>query len=176
VSARQGSGFAAYAAKACDCRPRFLCPFCRQSLSGTNTPTQEPVKPRQRAAQPRKRLSQFGSSVGYRQAHRRVEAARGHASSYRCGDCGGPAVEWSYSHNDPAELVALVNGKPRRYSLDSDCYRSLCRQCHRTFDHAHRVFRSWNYPPDETRPVKPVRDRRSKPMMHNQPGKRRRPQ
>jgi hypothetical protein len=121
-------------------------------MSGTNTLTRKPAKTRQRAAQPRKRLSQSGSGVGYRQAHRCVEAARGHASSYRCEDCGGPAVEWSYSYADPAELVALVNGKPRHYSAESDFYSARCRPCHRAFDHAHRVFRCWNYPPDETGP------------------------
>lgn len=81
--------------------------------------------------------------VGYRQAHRRVEAARGHASSYACEDCGRPAAEWSYSHGDPAELIALVNGKPRRYSAESDFYVARCIPCHRAFDRAHRVFRSW---------------------------------
>jgi hypothetical protein len=159
VNARQGSSFASYASRACECRPRFLCAFCRQSLSGTNTRNRQTAKTRQRRAQPRKRLSQSGSNVGYRQAHRRVEAARGHASSYRCEDCGGPAVEWSYSHADPAELVAVVNGKPRSYSAEPDFYVARCIPCHRAFDHAHRVYESWNYPPDE---IKPVRDKRNR--------------
>jgi hypothetical protein len=146
VSAREGTGFAAYAAKACECRPRFLCRFCRESLSRTNTLTREAAKSRQRAAQPRKRLSQSGSGVGYRQAHRQVEAARGHATSYRCEDCGQPAAEWAYSHTDPDELVALVNGKPRYYSADSDFYWPACFRCHRRYDGAQRalrIFASW---------------------------------
>jgi rubredoxin len=80
---------------------------------------------------------------GYRAAHTRVQAARGHATAYRCEGCGGPAVDWAYRHDDPAELVDVVNGKPRHYSLDSDRYAPLCRPCHRRLDHAHRVFASW---------------------------------
>lgn len=152
LSASRGTVSAAYAQAACECRPRFLCPFCRRSSSSTNTLARKPAKARQRAAQPRKRLPESGSGVTYRQAHRRVEAARGHASSYRCEDCGGPAVEWSYSHTDPDELVAIVNGKPRRYSLSGDFYAARCRPCHRAFDHAHRVYESWNYPPNDTGP------------------------
>jgi hypothetical protein len=106
VSARQGSGFANYAARACECRPRFLCRFCRESLSRSNTHARKGAKSRQRAAQPRKQLPQSGSSVGYRQAHRRVEAARGHATSYPCEDCREPAAEWAYLHTDPDELCA----------------------------------------------------------------------
>jgi hypothetical protein len=84
--------------------------------------------------------------VGYRAAHTRVQAARGHASSYLCADCGRPAAEWAYQHGDPDELVAVVNGKPRHYSLDSDRYAPMCRPCHRRLDTAQRVLRifaSW---------------------------------
>ncbi len=85
-------------------------------------------------------------TVGYRGAHMRVVAARGHASSYLCADCGRPAAEWAYQHGDPDELVAAVNGKPRHYSLDSDRYAPMCRPCHRRLDTAQRVLRifaSW---------------------------------
>lgn len=80
---------------------------------------------------------------GYRAAHLRVQAGRGYASSYPCADCGRQAAEWSYTQADPGELTALVNGKPRRYSADADFYVARCIPCHRAFDHAHRVFRSW---------------------------------
>jgi hypothetical protein len=146
MSASRGTVSAAYVQAACTCRPRFLCPFCRRSSSGTHTLARKPAKTRQRAAQPRKRLPQSGSGVTYRQAHRRVEAARGHATSYRCEDCGQSAAEWSYDCADPDELVALVNGKPRRYSACSDHYRHLCVRCHRRFDgeqRALRIFSSW---------------------------------
>jgi hypothetical protein len=81
--------------------------------------------------------------VGYRQAHQRVDAARGRASSYPCAECGRPAQDWAYLHDDPDELVAVVNGRPLRYSLDSDRYSPLCRCCHRRLDRAMRVFASW---------------------------------
>jgi hypothetical protein len=81
--------------------------------------------------------------VGYRQAHQRVEAARGRASSYPCAGCGRPAADWAYRHDDPDELVAVVNGTPLRYSLDSDRYSPLCRLCHRRYDHAIRVISRW---------------------------------
>lgn len=82
--------------------------------------------------------------IGYRGAHMRVQAARGHASSYRCvGDCGGPAADWAYLHTDPDELVTTVHGKRCSYSLDSDQYAPMCRRCHRRFDHTHRVIATW---------------------------------
>jgi 5-methylcytosine-specific restriction endonuclease McrA len=80
---------------------------------------------------------------GYRAAHLRVQAARGHASSYRCTDCGRPAADWAYDNADRDELIDLVNGRPRRYSLDSDHYWPACRSCHKQRDNAFRVFRSW---------------------------------
>lgn len=80
--------------------------------------------------------------IGYRGAHMRVQAARGPASAYPCvGDCGRPAADWAYVHDDPDELVTTVNGAPRLYSLDSDRYRPMCRRCHRRFDTAQRVLR-----------------------------------
>jgi hypothetical protein len=85
--------------------------------------------------------------VGYRAAHMRVVAARGHASSYPCvTDCGRPAAGWAYVHDDPDELVTTFNGAPRHYSLDSDRYAPMCRPCHKRFDRAQRairVFASW---------------------------------
>lgn len=59
--------------------------------------------------------------VGYRAAHMRVQAARGRASAYPCmGDCGRPAADWAYVHDDPDELSTTVNGAARHYSLDSE--------------------------------------------------------
>lgn len=80
--------------------------------------------------------------VGYRAAHMRVQAARGHATSYPCvGECGSPAADWAYDNSDPDEVVTTVNGKPRRYSLDSDRYAPMCRPCHRRFDRTQRALR-----------------------------------
>jgi len=57
------------------------------------------------------------------------------------GDCGRTAAEWAYDNADPDELVAIVNGAPRRYSLDNDRYQPMCKPCHRRFDHTHRALR-----------------------------------
>lgn len=64
------------------------------------------------------------------------------AAAYPCvTDCGRPAAEWAYDHGDVDELVATVNGAPRRYSLEPARYRPMCRPCHRRFDRTHRALR-----------------------------------
>jgi hypothetical protein len=135
-----GTGFANYAAKACECTPVSICRFCRRSM--TNHPGRG-RKARQRKPQPQ----QSTVTVGYRAAHMRVDAARGRASSYPCvGDCGRPAAEWAYDNADPDELVTAVGGQLRRYSLDSDRYQPMCKPCHRRFDRAQRairIFATW---------------------------------
>ena len=144
MSASSSGGFVAYAQKACECRPRYLCSFCRAGRYGD--PRKAP-KARQRPAQPPAVATPV--RVGYRAAHARVVAARGRASSYSCvGDCGRPAVDWAYDNDDPDEVIDTVGGKPLRYGLDSDHYQPMCRQCHQRFDHAQRaqrleVFSSW---------------------------------
>lgn len=67
--------------------------------------------------------------VTYWSARRTVLAARGPAAEQRCGGCGGPAAVWSYDGTDPDERHGP--DQPRRYSLDPDRYRALCRSCHR---------------------------------------------
>ncbi|MDN5751468.1 MAG: hypothetical protein L0H64_23705, partial [Pseudonocardia sp.] len=67
--------------------------------------------------------------VTYWTARRRVLAARGPATEQRCGGCGGPAAVWSYDGADPDDRHGP--DQVRRYSLDPDRYRALCRSCHR---------------------------------------------
>jgi hypothetical protein len=69
--------------------------------------------------------------VGYSGAHGRVRAAKGPATGHPCRECGGPAAEWAYTNDDPAELI---DGKRQRYSLDVDRYVPMCNPCHDLFD------------------------------------------
>lgn len=70
------------------------------------------------------------SLVGYGAVHSRLAADRGPATRQRCVDCGGPAGQWSYDHEDPDELWSEVGP----YSLDLDHYDPRCVSCHKTFD------------------------------------------
>jgi len=76
-------------------------------------------------------LDYFAEVPAYRTMHWRIKAARGSASEHACCDCGRPAREWSYSNDDPDELVS---DKGLRYSTDLDRYAPRCQPCHRRFD------------------------------------------
>lgn len=69
---------------------------------------------------------------GYQSAHGRVWRARGPASDYPCVDCGRRAAHWSYSNQDPNELICDRTGL--RYSTDPSHYSSRCQPCHHAFD------------------------------------------
>lgn len=78
------------------------------------------------------------SVVGYVAAHNRVRRLRGRAHEHQCCDCGSPATEWSYMHNDPSELISDQGTSAGcLYSLNPDCYAPRCRRCHRRFDLVH---------------------------------------
>lgn len=67
----------------------------------------------------------------YHAVHMRIKAVRGRASQYVC-ECGKPAEQWAYQHNDPNELTR-EDGMP--YSLEFyKCYEPMCRSCHGTLD------------------------------------------
>lgn len=74
--------------------------------------------------------------VGYRQAHYRVERARGKARMYFCADCDVQAQEWSLV--DSPEVVAHIsnaaNSRGKAYSLNIADYEPLCIPCHRKRD------------------------------------------
>lgn len=82
------------------------------------------------------RISERDSShtISYRGAHRRVEAAFGSARMQSCVECGESALEWSYDHEDPEEVLD-ERGIP--YSVTPSFYRPMCISCHRNFDLAH---------------------------------------
>lgn len=69
--------------------------------------------------------------VLYRAAHVRVSVARGAARLHSCVDCTTAAEHWSYTHDDPDELVSET-GQP--YSLDTMRYEPRCAPCHARFD------------------------------------------
>ena len=80
-----------------------------------------------------------GDDIQYKSAHRRVRDRRGPARGYLCVDCGVPAEEWSYDHQDPNqrfEWKADQAGAWRQmfYSTSPDHYEARCKACHREFD------------------------------------------
>ncbi|GAA3224604.1 hypothetical protein GCM10017691_12730 [Pseudonocardia petroleophila] len=66
---------------------------------------------------------------GYCAMRQRLVAARGPAAAQPCAGCDREAQLWSYDGTDPVERTDPARG--RRYSLDPDRYRPLCRSCHR---------------------------------------------
>lgn len=82
-----------------------------------------------------------GTEPGYRAAHFRLRRTRGPASQHPCIHCGEPAREWSYDHQDPNELIDVVETHPNvwailAYSVDFSHYQSRCNRCHQLLDKA----------------------------------------
>lgn len=75
-----------------------------------------------------------GDAVSYGGAHRRIYRERGAAKSYRCVDCGGPAAQWAYDHNDENEKEELTPGGWRAFSPDPSHYEPKCVPCHKLSD------------------------------------------
>jgi len=78
-------------------------------------------------------------NLTYGGSHGRVSRTRGRAVGYDCVDCGGPADEWSYNHQDPNELRAVIsNNKGYQYevpySANPDHYDPRCKPCNVAFD------------------------------------------
>lgn len=61
-----------------------------------------------------------GDKIKYVGQHRRVYAARGYASDFRCEDCGNQARDWANIHN--TDRLCVENYKP------------LCMGCHVKYD------------------------------------------
>ena len=80
--------------------------------------------------------------VTYGGAHARVKRAAGEADLYPCVDCGGPAQDWSYDHEDPDEIYGWLPRHPNSrgndcyapYSLKVEHYQPRCKRCHRRLD------------------------------------------
>jgi len=78
-----------------------------------------------------------GPVIAYATSHKRVVNVKGRAKDHACVDCGKPALDWSYDHADPDEIIS---GPPRAgmpYSLDPDHYHPRCKSCHTRFDNSH---------------------------------------
>lgn len=73
----------------------------------------------------------MGMSNEYQRAHRAVVKARGKAREYPCHECGLPALEWAYQHNDPDERR---DSHGLLFSLEPRSYEPMCRPCHHQFD------------------------------------------
>lgn len=107
------------------------CVECRTKAM-TRPPRPKLVKQRVRlvgAAHPRWR----GNLITYATAHKRVEAARGAASSHACVDCGRPARDWSFWKGECDTRMVDATGKP--YCTHPAHYDPRCRDCHNRFDH-----------------------------------------
>lgn len=75
-----------------------------------------------------------GDVPGWAAIHKRLRRIHGPAREHICVDCGGPAAEWSYDHEDANQIMANSNGSWFPYSLDLNHYTPRCRSCHRRFD------------------------------------------
>lgn len=84
-----------------------------------------------------------GANPTYVGAHRRCTLLWGKASEHPCVDCGNPADEWSYCHDDPTELTELMpetrahatsSHRLVRYSAWPEFYAARCQSCHLAFD------------------------------------------
>ena len=75
------------------------------------------------------------NDIGYSAVHSRVRHDRGKASTNSCIDCGGPAYQWSYDHEDPDERTSAErNSFGMYYSLKLMHYSPRCVSCHKAFD------------------------------------------
>jgi hypothetical protein len=72
--------------------------------------------------------------VEYGGAHRRVYRLRGQATGHPCVDCGLPADDWSYNHDDPDELISKERAGVA-YSLKPEHYSPRCKSHHNQLDH-----------------------------------------
>lgn len=75
-----------------------------------------------------------GDQAGYAAIHDRIRRLRGTASNHRCVDCDCPAMDWSYTYQDPNELIAQWCGRPTPYSADPAFYVPRCKSCHKIHD------------------------------------------
>jgi hypothetical protein len=93
-------------------------------------------------------------NIRYSVAHDQVKRTRGRASEHSCADCGRPASDWSYNHDDPDEFIEWVemykrgNFRPAQYSSDPAHYSPRCKRCHTAFDR-----RWWRHQQEKATPA-----------------------
>lgn len=81
--------------------------------------------------------TRWTTTVTYRAMHRRMDAVYGSARTYRCVDCGSIAAHWSYTGDDPAELLSTHGCK---YSVYPEFYTPRCVPCHWAHDKEQRAL------------------------------------
>lgn len=91
----------------------------------------EEVINRNRSRKGEPRPSARRSDAGYSAAHHRIYRAMGKASDCTCVNCGNGAAHWSYTHDDPNELL---DDRGRSYSLSPSHYVPRCVPCHKRYD------------------------------------------
>lgn len=122
-----------------DARTKRLCVKHYKRLARYGDPVFVPKLGKQGPEHP----NWLGDIVGYYGAHHRVNRARGRAREHACADCGRPATEWSYNHDDPNEQLACDERRnrpramPMAYSTDPAHYSPRCQSCHIAFDRQH---------------------------------------
>lgn len=94
-------------------------------------------------------VSKRQERASYNAAHLRCKRDRGPVQVKACVDCGRPADDWSYNHDDPDELIS-PEGLP--YSLSPSHYSPRCRSCHRRLDARRPTHCKWGheYTPENT--------------------------
>ncbi|MEZ5411042.1 MAG: hypothetical protein R2761_23630 [Acidimicrobiales bacterium] len=78
----------------------------------------------------------------YLSAHKRVHRRKGKAKDFACANnCGRPASQWAYDHEDPNELTGPMKVRGQvvelAFSTDPEHYVPLCGTCHHRLDHEH---------------------------------------
>lgn len=109
--------------------------LCQCDCGGTTEATRDGLLRGQRIACGDTATHRRIDNAGYYAAHDRLRQDQGPASDHACADCGGPAAEWSYNHDDPDERVQCCRrafGAP--FSLNPQHYSPRCVACHRVFD------------------------------------------
>ena len=78
----------------------------------------------------------WSNTTEYHAAHDRVQRRHGPAAKHECVDCGRPAAQWSYNHQDPNERISTSPGTSNglSYSLNPGYYEPRCVPCHKRFD------------------------------------------
>lgn len=79
-----------------------------------------------------------GDPGSYLATHKRIQRQRGWADHFACVDCGGKALDWSYTHSGKDERMHTSKQYShvyiRPYSTDIYEYEPRCRGCHKRFD------------------------------------------
>jgi hypothetical protein len=76
-----------------------------------------------------------GDVRSYNAVHIWLRKNFGSASTYSCVDCGSTADHWSYTKDDPNELVETsAPWSGCSYSIHAEFYTPRCTSCHWRFD------------------------------------------